>query len=107
MEQTYNNYYEDFLKGFCRINDIYLDLKFEKIEGMIAINIKNTLKNGVSLDCLRVIDFIYRTVIPFNIQYTQTLHLYPGGKELEKVTILFTEDDYKLINKNLESPIRS
>ncbi|MGO1470903.1 MAG: hypothetical protein ACTHW2_12850 [Tissierella sp.] len=105
MEQKYDNYYKNMLQGFCRVNNIYLGLTFEEIEGLVAIDIKNNLENGVNLDCLRIIDFIYRTVTPFDIKYTQTLHLYPNSKRLDKVTVLFDKNDYMLLNKILGDKI--
>lgn len=102
MEREYRDYYQDLLKRLCKANNISLKLRFENIEDMIVINIKNHLKEGVDLDCFKIINFIYQTVMPFNIKYNQTLYLYPGGNRLDRVTISFDKNDYINLNKKLE-----
>jgi hypothetical protein len=38
--------------------------KFEIIENVMVISIKNHLKDGVDLDCFNILNLIYRTIGP-------------------------------------------
>lgn len=98
-----NDIYQNLLKGLCKDQDISpRKPRFENIEDLVVIHVKNHLKEGVDLECFKILNLIYQTVIPLGIKYSQQLYLYPGGNRLDKVAISFDKDDYMLLNKKLE-----
>jgi hypothetical protein len=46
------------------LNEIQHSAKFEIIENVMVISIKNHLKDGVDLDCFNILKLIYRTIGP-------------------------------------------
>ncbi|QPQ29243.1 hypothetical protein JNUCC51_15145 [Lysinibacillus sp. JNUCC 51] len=70
---------------------------------MVTFNIKNHLKEGVDLECFKILNLIYQTVGPLGIKFNQQLLLYPGGNRLDRVTVTFSKKDYIALNKKLES----
>ncbi len=99
------DYYKKLLRKTCEINNISLKPRFESIEDLVTISIKNHLKEGVDLDCLKIINLIYQTVSPLNIRYTENLILYPCHKRLDNIQVIFTKDDYILLNEKIKSAI--
>ncbi|WP_110114968.1 hypothetical protein [Bacillus sp. CGMCC 1.16541] len=97
-----NDYYRNLLKRLCKANNISRKLKFETIEELVVINLKNHLKDGVDLECFKILNLIHQTVIPLGIKFNQQLYLYPDGDRLDRVAITFNKSDYLLLNKKLE-----
>ncbi len=98
------DHYKNLLKRLCEDQGIStLKPRFEQVENLILINLKNQLKEGVDLECFRVVNLIHQTVSPFGIKFDQQLTLYPGGDRLDRVTISFDKDDYDLFNNKLET----
>ncbi len=101
------DHYKDLLKGLCKINNISPRKprfeNFNDMEELVLIHIKNHLKEEVDIECFRILDLIYQTVIPLGITYKQQLLLYPNGNRLDRVTICFKKEDYILLNKKLET----
>ena len=67
------------------------------------INVKNNLKEDVDLDCLMIMNLVYQTVSPFSIKYIQNLTLYPNGKRLDGIQIIFSKSDYILLNEKIRT----
>lgn len=101
------DYYKDLLKRLCKANNISPQKprfeNFSDIEDLVLIHVKNHLKEGVDIECFKILDLIYQTVIPLDIKYKQQLLLYPNGNRLDRVTISFKKEDYILLNKKLET----
>ncbi|MBR0630027.1 hypothetical protein [Bacillus altitudinis] len=98
------DHYKNLLKRLCEDQGISTRKpRFEQVENLILINLKNQLKEGVDLECFRVVNLIHQTVSPFGIKFDQQLTLYPGGDRLDRVTISFDKDDYDLLNNKLET----
>lgn len=101
MVQT--DHYQTLLKGHCKTNNISpRRVRFENIEDLVIIHLKNQLKEGVDLESFKILNFIIQTLVPLGIKFNQQLYLYPGGNRLDRVAITFEKDDYVLLNKKLE-----
>lgn len=96
------DYCRTLLKNFCKVNNISPKrIRFQNIENLVVINIKNHLKVGVDLDCFKILNIINQTVVPLGIKFNQQLYLYPNGDRLARVAIIFNKDEYVLLNKKL------
>lgn len=103
MMVTQNDHYQKLLKRLCKADDISpRKVRFENIEDLVIIHVKNHLKEGVDLDSFKILNRILQTVVPLGIKFNQQLILYPSGDRLDRVAITFKKDEYKLLNKKLE-----
>lgn len=97
-----NDIYQHLVKRLCKARNISpRKPRFENSEDVVVIHVKNHLKVGVDLECVKILNLIHQT-IPLGIKYNELLYLYPGGNRLDRVTISFYKDDYMLLNKKLE-----
>ncbi|KON66642.1 hypothetical protein ABEY41_06250 [Peribacillus butanolivorans] len=102
MKQNHD-YYQNLLKRLCKAQNISpRKPRFENIEDVVIIHVKNHLKEGVDLECFKILNLIYQTVVPLGIKFNQQLYLYPNGDRLDRVTISFNKNDYMVLNKKLE-----
>lgn len=98
-----NNHYKNLLKRLCEANNVSpRKARFENIEDLVVINLKNHLKEGVDLETFKILNLIHQTVVPLGIKFNVQLHLYPKGDRLDRVAITFKKDNYELLNKKLE-----
>lgn len=98
-----NDYYQNLLKKLCKANNVSpRKAGFENIEDLVIIHVKNHLKEGVDLECFKILNLIHQTVVPLGIKFNQQLYLYPNGDRLDRVAITFDKNDYLLLNKKLE-----
>jgi hypothetical protein len=98
-----HDYYQNLLKRLCKAQNISpRKPRFENIEDVVIIHVKNHLKEGVDLECFKILNLIYQTVVPLGIKFNQQLFLYPNGDRLDRVTISFNKNDYMVLNKKLE-----
>ncbi|MED3622561.1 hypothetical protein [Neobacillus thermocopriae] len=98
-----DHHYKNLLMRLCKAESIFpRRLRFEQIEDFVIIQVKNKLKEGVDLECFKILNLIHQTVIPLGIRFDQQLYLYPGGHRLDKVVIMFNKEDYILLNNKLE-----
>ncbi|OVE34142.1 hypothetical protein CCZ20_28070 [Priestia aryabhattai] len=101
MEKT--DHYKSLLKRLCKANNISpRKPRFQNVEDLVLIHIKNDLKEGVDLDTVKVLNLIYQILVPLNIKFVQQLCLYPKEDRLDRVTISFDKNDYWDLNKKLE-----
>ncbi|MET1249440.1 hypothetical protein ABWW58_11685 [Sporolactobacillus sp. STCC-11] len=97
-----NDYFKKSIKISCTRQDISPKrARFDEIENLVTINIKNHLKEGVDLECLKILNIIHQTVIPLGIKYSEQLDLYPGGNRLDRVVVSFDKKSYTLLNQKL------
>ncbi|WKB36749.1 hypothetical protein QS257_07255 [Terrilactibacillus sp. S3-3] len=95
-----NDYYQNLLKKLCKANNVSpRKARFENIEDLVIIHVKNHLKEGVDLECFKILNLIHQTVVPLGIKFNQQLYLYPNGDRLDRVAITFNKNDYMLLNK--------
>jgi hypothetical protein len=98
-----HDYYQNLLKRLCKAQNISPQKpRFENIDDIVIIHVKNHLKEGVDLECFKILNLIYQTVVPLGIKFNQQLYLYPNGDRLDRVTISFNKNDYMVLNKKLE-----
>ncbi|OXS63989.1 hypothetical protein [Priestia filamentosa] len=98
-----NDHYQSLLKRLCKADNISpRKPRFENVEDLVLIHVKNHLKEGVDLECFKILNLIYQTVVPLGIKFNQQLCLYPGGDRLDRVTVSFSKNDYMALNKKLE-----
>ncbi|MED0777762.1 hypothetical protein [Bacillus siamensis] len=91
--------FKQYVKGFCKINDISpRKPRFETIENIVVISIKNHLKDGVDLDCFKILNLIYQIVGKAGIKFNQQLLLYPDSDRVARVTVSFNIEDYDALN---------
>lgn len=98
-----NDHYRSLLKRLCKANNISpRKPRFETVEDLVLIHLKNQLKEGVDLETFKVLNLIYQTLVPLKVKFVQQLCLYPGEDRLDRVTISFSKDDYMYLNERLE-----
>lgn len=91
--------FKQVVKRLCKINNISPQKpKFEIIENLMVISIKNHLKEGVDLDCFNILNLIYRIIGPLGIRFNQQLYLYPNSERLARITVSFNKEDYDALN---------
>lgn len=94
--------FEQFIKKMCKAKDISpRKLRFETIENIVVISMKNHLKDGVDLDCFHILNQIYQVIAPLGIKFNQQLYLYPNSKRVARVTVTFTKEDYDALNAKM------
>ena len=98
-----NDHYQRLLKKLCKLDGISTrKVRFETIEDVVVIRVKNHFKEGVDLECFKIYHLIIQTVVPFGVKFTQQLYFHPGGNRLDRVTITFEKKDYMLLNEKME-----
>lgn len=98
-----HDFYQDLLKRLCKAQNISpRKPRFENIDDFVVIHVKNHLKEGVDLECFKILNLIQQTIVPLGIEFNQQLYLYPNGDRLDRVAITFNKNDYILLNKKLE-----
>jgi hypothetical protein len=91
--------FKQVVKQLCKINNISpRKPKFEIIENLMVISMKNHLKDGVDLDCFHILNLIYQLITPLGIKFNQQLYLYPNSKRVARVTVTFKKEDYDALN---------
>ncbi|MEC1661055.1 hypothetical protein [Bacillus mojavensis] len=91
--------FKQYVKGLCKINDISpRKPRFETIGNIVVISIKNHLKDGVDLDCFKILNLIYRIVGQVGIKFNQQLFLYPDSDRVDRITVSFNKEDYDALN---------
>ncbi|MED4003726.1 hypothetical protein [Priestia aryabhattai] len=99
-----NDYFQNLLKRLCKAENISSRKpRFEEVEDLVLIHMKNHLKAGVDLECLKILNLIYQTVVPLSVKFTQQLCLYPSGDRLDRVTVSFKKSDYMDLNQKLKT----
>ena len=82
-------------KRICKINNISPQKpRFEIIENLMVISIKNHSKEGVDLDCFNILNLIYQLIGPLGVRFNQQLYRYQNSGRLARVTITFQKEDY-------------
>ncbi|PFG14485.1 hypothetical protein [Bacillus sp. es.036] len=90
--------FKQTVKLMCKINNISTRKpRFEVIDNMVVISIKNHLEDGVDLDCFNILNFIYQIISPLGVKFNQQLYLYPNSKRVARVVISFEKEDYEAI----------
>ena len=91
--------FKQLVKILCNVNNICpRKPRFETIENVVVIRLKNHLKDGVDLECFHILNFIYQIITPLGIKFNQQLHLYPHSKRVARVTLTFKKEDYDALN---------
>lgn len=99
-----NNHYKNLLQRLCKAENISSRRpRFEEVDDLVMIHIKNHLKEGLDLESVKILNLIYQTVVQLSVKFTQQLCLYPNGDRLDRVTISFKKRDYIELNKKLET----
>lgn len=100
--------FKQVVKRMCKINHISPQKpRFEWIENIMVISIKNHLKDGVDMDCFKILNLIYQVTGPLGVKFAQQLHLYPDSERLAKVTISFEKKEYEALNMEIESLVNN
>ena len=91
--------FKQSVKGLCKINNISPQKpRFETVNNYVIISMKNHLKDGVDLDCFKILNLIYRIIGPSGIKFNQQLFLYPNSDRVDRVTVSFKKEDYDALN---------
>ena len=91
--------FKQVVKRLCKINNIPSQKpKFEIIENLMVISIKNHLTDGVDLDCFNILNLIYRIIGPLGVRFQQQLYFYPNSERLARVAVSFKKEDYDALN---------
>lgn len=94
-----SDYFKQAVKKLCEINNISpRKIRFETIENIVVLSVKNHLKEGVDLDCFHILNLIYQLITPLGIKFNQQLYLYPNSKRVARVTVTFKKEDYDALN---------
>jgi len=58
-----HDYYQNLIKRLCKAHNLSpRKPRFIVVEDVVTINVKNHLKEGVDLDCFKILNLIYQTV---------------------------------------------
>ena len=88
----------------CKINNISpRKPRFETIENIVVISLKNHLKDGVDLDCFHILNLIYQIITPLGVKFNQQLYLYPNSKKVARVTVSFKKEEYDALNMRMKN----
>ncbi|MBY8913332.1 hypothetical protein KY305_11330 [Bacillus sp. YC2] len=92
--------FKQSVKGLCKINNISpRKPRFETVNNYVIISIKNHLKDGVDLDCFKILNLIYRIIGQSGIKFNQQLFLYADSDRVDRVTVSFNKEDYDALNR--------
>ncbi|MBT2632476.1 hypothetical protein J7E76_25865 [Bacillus sp. ISL-101] len=95
--------FKQVVKRICKIKNINPQKpKFEVIDNLMVISIKNHLKDGVDLDCFNILNLIYGIIGPLGIRFNQQMYLYPNSERLARVTVSFKKEDYDDLNRKMK-----
>ncbi|MDV6379277.1 hypothetical protein ORD22_13740 [Sporosarcina sp. GW1-11] len=95
---------KQIIKGLCKVNDISpRKVRFESIEGVVIIGVKNYLKDGVDLECFHILNLIYQVITPFGVKFNQQLYLYPNSKRVDRITVMFQKEEYDSLNMKMKN----
>lgn len=95
--------FKQTVKKLCKINNISpRKPRFETIDNLLVISIKNHLKDGVDLDCFHILNLIYQMIAPLGVKFNQQLYLYPNSKRVARVTITFKKAEYDALNMKMK-----
>ena len=90
----------------CKVHNISpRKVRFETVEHLVVISIKNHLKDGVDLESFHILNLIYQIMAPKGIKFNQQLYLYPNSKRVARVTVTFEKEEYDALNMKLERDI--
>ena len=94
-----SDFFKQAVKGRCKINNISpMKPRFETIENIVVISIKNHLKDGVDFECFKILNWIYQILGPSGVKFNQQLYLYPNSERLDRVTVSIEKEDYDALN---------
>ena len=97
-----SDFFKQVVERVCKINNISPQKpKFEVIDNLMVISIKNHLKDGVDLDCFNILNLIYRIIGPLGIRFNQQMYLYPNSERMARVTVSFKKEDYDDLNRKM------
>lgn len=97
------DHYQNLLKRLCKAHNISpRKPRFESSGDVVIIHVKNHLKEGVDLECFKILNLIYQTIGPLGVGFNQQLYLYPNGDRLDRVAVIFNKNDYIILNEKLE-----
>ncbi|MGE7591008.1 hypothetical protein [Peribacillus sp. NPDC101480] len=95
--------FKQVVKRLCKIKNISpRKPKFEVIENLMVVSIKNHLKDGVDLDCFNILNLIYQIIGPLGIRFNQQMYHYPNSERLARVTVSFKKEDYDDLNMKMK-----
>ncbi|MBT2573234.1 hypothetical protein J7E26_04655 [Bacillus sp. ISL-51] len=95
--------FKQAVKGLCKINNISpRKPRFEITDNIVSISIKNHLKDGIDLECFKILNFIYRITGRSGLKFTQQLYLYPNSERVARVTVSFDKEDYDTFNLKMK-----
>lgn len=77
------------------------------IEDIMVISMKNHLKDGVDMDCFKILNLIYQIIGPLGVKFTQQLCLYPNSERLARVTVSFDKEEYEALNAKVEAIVNN
>lgn len=95
--------FKQLVKRMCKVNNISpRKPRFETIESIVVISLKNHLKDGIDLDCFHILNLIYQIITPLGVKFNQQLYLYPNSKRVARVTVTFEKEDYDALNLKMK-----
>ncbi len=101
-DNDHSDIFKHIVKKLCKINNISpRKPRFEHIENLMVISIKNHLKDGVDSDCFYILNLIYQIIGPSGIRFHQQLVLYPNSRRVDRVTVSFKKEDFDTLNMKL------
>ncbi|WP_182199303.1 hypothetical protein [Paraliobacillus salinarum] len=95
--------FKQIIQKMCKVNDIsHRKPRFETIDNIVVISLKNHLKDGIDMDCFHILNFIHQITGPLGIKYNQQLYLYPNSNRVERITVSFKKEDYDAFNLKMQ-----
>jgi len=98
-DETDSEFFKLAVKRLCQVNNISTrKLRFQTIENLVVISVKNQFKDSVDLDCFHILNLIYQVIAPLGVKFNQQLYTYRNSKRVARVTVTFKKEDYDTLN---------
>ncbi|QYA46163.1 hypothetical protein KYI13_13020 (plasmid) [Macrococcoides bohemicum] len=96
--------YKEYLHGVCKVDGISpRKIRINEIMDIIIISVKNHQKDGIDIECFKVINSIIKTLSPHGIKFKTQLCFIPREKNnvLNSVEVHISINEIKKIERIL------
>ncbi|MBO2535560.1 hypothetical protein [Rummeliibacillus suwonensis] len=90
------------IQAFCKHNNIPPQkARVTKFDHFVTISLKNSLEQGLDMECFKILDFIFNVIGPTKTKFSQTTFVVPNSQKIDRIDISFDEKDYKMLIETL------
>lgn len=92
--------FKNAVKTLCKHENISTrKIRFTTFENFITIDIKNNSKDGLDIECFKIINIIFNLIGSTRTQFKQTLFTIPNSQQIDKIQITFKIEEYNNLSK--------